>query len=206
MHSMKKLLLALVAVGVFALVGCGTQATNTGRVAVIDLDNVAKQLGRDVVMTSELKEHEDTLNTKLKQVQVAFQSKLDEETSAVGETPSDEQMKSLTQLQRSANLQLNQVRSQAQLNLNQRKAELVRKFREEASLHAKRVAAEQGLSIVITKIDNLILTFDDAVDITDAVAERMKSVPAKAVSSNATVRDHDTSETEVASAKATHQR
>ena len=183
---MRTTVLALLWSGCFVcLGGCGyfsDGTSNTGRVAVIDLDAVAKKLGHDVRMANSIKQRETSLNRQLADVQQSYQKQLGDKKQELGEEPSQEQTQQLLQLQRQANLQLNQVRRQAQANLNQHRAQLIGQFRDETKTVARDVASEKGLSIIVTKNDTVVFAYEAAVDITDEVASRMLAVKPKPAS------------------------
>lgn len=166
------------------LVGCGQQdvkpAADPGGVAVIDLDAVAKQLGRDVQMSNAAKQQADLLNEQLKQYQVTLRSQFDQKKNEFGVEPpetEEELKKQQTELQlidRQLGTQLNQARAKAQQNLNASKLRLIYEFREEVKPVAQSVATELGLSTVVTKNDSVVFAYASAVDITERVAERMR--------------------------------
>ena len=176
--------LFLITISLIGTSGCGffdkSQAggnANVGHVAIIDLDAVASRLGRDAEMANTIKQRENSLNQQLINVKNTFESQLGEKQKDFGEELSDEQTQQLAQMQQQANLQLNQIAQKAQANLNQHRAQVINRFREETKAVARKVAAEQGLSIVVTKNDNVIFTYNSAVDITNDVADRMLVVP-----------------------------
>jgi Skp family chaperone for outer membrane proteins len=166
------------------LVGCGQQdvkpAADPGRVAVIDLDAVAKKLGRDVQMSNATKQQADLLSEQLKQYQIGLRGQYDQKKNEFGAEPPEtqeelkKQQAELQLIDRQLGTQLNQARVKAQQNLNASKLRLIHQFREEVKPVAQSVATELGLSMVVTKNDSVVFAFSSAVDITDRVAERMR--------------------------------
>lgn len=166
------------------LAGCGgkkEQASESpkvvGAVAVLDLDEVARRLGRDLEMTDSIKQRESSLNQQLVTVQASYQEELKGRKDALGEQPSEQATKELAGLAQQANLKLNEARQQAIGILSQHKANLIRRFRDEAQPVAREVAAAKGLSIIITKNDSVVFAYESAVDITDEVVGRMRNAP-----------------------------
>ncbi len=167
-----------------SLVGCGQQevkpTADPGGVAVIDLDAVAKQLGRDVQMSNAAKQQADLLNEQLTQYQVTLRGQFDQKKNEFGVEPPEteeelqKQQAELQLIDRQLGTQLNQARAKAQQNLNANKLRLIHDFREEVKPVAQSVATELGLSMVVTKNDSVVFAFSSAVDITDRVAERMR--------------------------------
>ena len=175
------------------LAGCGKFGWNgsqdgskSGGVAVIDLDQVAKSVGRDIQMVNALEHRQQSLNEQLQVVQASFVKQISERKEAAGEEPNEEQAKELVGMQREAGLRLNQVRKQALNNLSQHRIQLIASFREEVKPIAQKVAADKGLSIVVSKNDSVVFTYDNAVDITNDVVIAMKAQPQPAQKSIST--------------------
>src|SRR5258707_5293894 len=90
--------------------GCGTkspdQATaksekSVGGVGVVDLDLVAKRIGRDIEMNQAVQERVTSLNNQLTTLQGALRRQYDEKREKFGDDASEEQVK---ELQASENL------------------------------------------------------------------------------------------------------
>jgi Skp family chaperone for outer membrane proteins len=163
----------------------------SGRVAVVDLDEVARRLGRDQVMVSTLKQTEQTLNEKLEVVQASYVKQIEQKQEKLGVGQegievSEDDSKTLLGMKRQAGLNLNQARKQAINTLNQHRLQLIVSYRKEVKPVAREVAKERGLSVVLTKNDNLLFVHEDAVDITDEVAKRMRAISPPPVAKVAT--------------------
>jgi len=190
--EMRFTLLGLVVLAVsFNLTGCGSKnqqsdsGSDTGDVAVIDLDKVAKELGRDAQMVNSLQQRQETLNQKLLAVQTSFRNQIAEQKRKVGDEPIREEAQHLLRMQQQANIQLNQERQKAQTNLGYHKAQLITSFRDDVRPVALQVAAEKGLDLIVTKNDNVIFAHHQEIDITDEVVSRLSAVsPAKAARSS----------------------
>ncbi|MCH2204093.1 MAG: OmpH family outer membrane protein [Fuerstiella sp.] len=154
-------------------VGCGTQ--HSGGVAVVDLDRVAKELGRDVTMVQQLQQQQTGLTQKLAAVKSSFEKQLTETFEELPETPDEEQTKQLLNMKRNANIRLATYRKQAGTALEQMKNSVITSFRSEAMPVARDVAKERGLSVVLTSNDSVVFTFDKTVDITDDVIARLET-------------------------------
>ncbi len=182
------------------LAGCQNQAGSpeasaaAGGVAVIDLDQVATQLGRDVQMVNSIRQQQSKLNDQLQQYQVSLKKQLDEKKTELERAQSvsaeDQQQRQadLNSLDRALGLKLNQVRQQAQRTLSGHRQQLVAKFRNEVKPIAQAVAAEHGLSVVVTKNDNVVFAYAHAVDITDRVIEKMQSAGPTSAAANTASR------------------
>jgi len=157
------------------LTGCGVQfggssASSThGGLAVVDLDKVAAETGKNLQMKEIFEFQENSVKQQLAQVQFSLNSQLDTKSKEFGETPTEEQQKELAQLRYNANNRFGQLQNQAGTKLSQYRQDQIAKFRAEIKPIAQEVAAKRGLSVVIPKNEGLLLAVDPGVDITDDV-------------------------------------
>lgn len=154
-------------------VGCGTSTEPAGGVAIVDLDRVAKELGRDTVMVQQLQQQQSGLQQQLAEVKTSFEQQLAESFEELPETPDEEQTKKLLTMKRNANIQLATYKQQASNALGQMKNTVISQFRTEVLPVARAVAMERKLSVVLTSNDSVVFTYDRAVDITDDVIARL---------------------------------
>lgn len=170
--------------------GCGFQEAKSvteeahGGMAIIDLDAVAKRLGKDLEISESVQKKQTELNEELKRYQEALTQDLTEKVSVAGETPTPEQTKEHTLLKNQMNIQLSNAQRKAQIALEVYKQSLIGRFRDDVKPLAQEVATARGFSAVVPKNDN-VLTFDPAVEITNAVVERMKGHAAPAAAPKA---------------------
>jgi Skp family chaperone for outer membrane proteins len=150
-----------------------TAAQPLGAVAVIDLDDIARRLGRDVAMEKAVKQQESALNQQLQTVQASYNQQINEKQREFGDSLNDEDAKLLLTMKQRANLNLNDARRRAQSELTQHRFKLISLFREEIKPVARDVAKSKGLSIIVTRNDTVIYAYDTAVDITDEVFEKV---------------------------------
>lgn len=151
-------------------------------IAVVDLDEVAKQLGMDVLLAKQIKNAETSLNKQLgslqKSLQTQFQQKKQElarQPIARGVNSEDaSSKKELAEFERKLNLQLLQSQRKARKEFNTYRQQLIQRFRYEVVPVAQEIAAERGLGVVITKNDAVLLAYDEAHDITAKLIERMR--------------------------------
>lgn len=157
------------------LTGCGTQfggspaSSTNGGLAVVDLDKVAAETGKDIQMKEIFQVQESSVKQQLAKAQFSANSQLEEKKKDFGDTPTEEQKKELAQWRFNASNQLTQLQNQAGTKLSQYRQDQVAKFRTEIKPIAQEIAAKRGLSVVIPKNDGLLLAVDPGVDITDAV-------------------------------------
>ena len=157
------------------LTGCGTQfggssaSSTKGGLAVVDLDKVAAETGKDIQMKEIFQLQENSVKQQLTKAQYSANSQFEEKKKEYGDTPTDEQKKDLAQFQYNATNVLGKLQNQAGTKLSQYRQDQVAKFRIEIKPIAQEVAAKRGLSVVVPKNDGLLLAVDPGVDITDAV-------------------------------------
>jgi Skp family chaperone for outer membrane proteins len=180
--------------GLLALsAGCGLKpadqpeakaAKAVGGVGVVDLDMVAKRLGRDIEMSNEVQERLTSLNNKLATLRDSLRRLYEEKQDRFGESPTEEQEKELQATRDRMDQQLLELKRKSEIELANYRQALVDQFREQAKPVLRDVAAARGLSIVIPKNNGLLLSIDPAVEITDEVATKMPA-STKAESSEA---------------------
>jgi Skp family chaperone for outer membrane proteins len=168
--------------------GCGqkSQEKAIGGVGVVDLDVVAKRLGRDIEMGGKVQEKMTELNGKLTTLQGSMRRLYEERRDKQGDDPSDDEIRELQAWQDRTDAQLQESKRKAEVELSNYRQALIDQFREQAKPVVRQVAAARGLSIVIPKNNALLLTIDPAVEITDDVAAKM---PTSSLSDGATSED-----------------
>jgi Skp family chaperone for outer membrane proteins len=209
----KKMALFGACVSIACVCGCGRSGSSTqgdarapsdsraagkfGGVAIVDMDEVAKQLGSDVALTNEINSGQSSLNQQLRNVQADLQEKLRKKQQELDARPvsdlskADVKKQQLGEYEKELSLQMNRARDTAQIELNAYRQKLLLSFREEVAPAAKDAAAERGLGVVITKNDTVLLAYDDAHDITSAVVAKLRanrSAAATAASASAANR------------------
>ncbi len=186
---MRALCTVLLCVITLFFVGCGTDSllgvnTSGGAkggqaargVAVIDIDTVAKQVGRFDAISQQVSEKTKSLNSELAQEQLEYRNEVQEAERALSAGATDEQVARVTQLKRARATMLLRSRKQAQANLSKFRAEQIQSFREEVKPIAQQVASARGLSLVVSKNDSVVFSYEPTIDITSDVIARMQSM------------------------------
>jgi len=156
--------------------GAGSTGGSTppvGAVGVVDLDAVARHLGRDEQISSAIRQRQASLNEQLATVKTSYEEEIAQKQRQFGASPSAEQSQLLANIQRQVGTSLNEIRRRAQKNLAVHRVQLVQDFREEARPFVQQVARERGLSVIVTKNDSVVFDYEAAADITGEVAKRM---------------------------------
>jgi Skp family chaperone for outer membrane proteins len=185
---MRRSIAACVAAGVLVgLAGCsnttpgggtaGVGVSKAGTVAIVDLDEVARRLGRDLEMSESVQDEQLAVNKELEQLRQSLKKQYEAAVDKAGEEPSEEERKKLQTLSQQIDLKFNQERQKKTNELSAYRVTLISRFREEVRPIAQEVAADRGLALVVTKIDNLIFAYDPEAEITDAVVARLANSP-----------------------------
>lgn len=160
-----------------------------GGVALIDLDRVAKALGRDEAMAKATEDEQKAASQRVEGIAQALQKQFEEGQASAGLILDDEGRKKLATLSQTLSQQYNESRQKAAAEVTQKTTEMVNQFREEVKPHAVSAANARGLSLIVTKNDSVVFNAQPSVDVTDEVIARMKKEtgqnPAPAVAPDA---------------------
>ena len=177
--------------GAVASDAVASQADRPAKVAVIDLEKVAADLGRKEAIAQELQAQKSDLNQKLKEIQTKLQAIVNAEENKIeqvkksGQQVTPQQKANFTKLYTDANKKLAIEQKKAAILLKQTEMVRVQQFRKEAIAAAKKVAKERGFDMVVAKHPDVILSYDSSFDITNAVIEVMPAATAVAAPASA---------------------
>lgn len=171
---------AFVGLGIVAVLlsACERQAPPvptppSGLVAVIDLDRVARAIGRDEVIAARVQGYADEQSSSLNRLRDDLREQLAQAKAGFGDEPSDEQQQILAQLTARSDLQLQQEITKARQSAEQLKVDLVLDFKQEVQPVARRVAQARGLSVVLIQQNGMLYVDPDS-DISDAVIDELQ--------------------------------
>ena len=164
--------------------------SQTGGVAVIDLDEVARQLGRELSIKQSLTAREANLNQQLETLRVSYANLLNQRKQELTEQPASSEVAQVQAFEQQAVAKIQEARQQAQNHLLTQKRDLITAFREEVKPIAAEVAATRGLSLVVSKNDTFLFAFDSGVDITSDVVAKMQSSATPQPSAPANAPEH----------------
>lgn len=169
--KMKWLAYVLFAVLVVTAAGC-EEFDRRSSVAVIDLDQVARALGRDDVIAQQINQATQQLSAQLTEVARTLQQELEEERGRY-EVIGDEAEKELEEKTAAANLRLQQTQALAQQRAAEFRQSVINNFRAEVQPYASEAAKSRGAKAVIT-VATPMIWFDSRVDITEDVIAKMR--------------------------------
>ena len=162
----------IVALTTLLLIGCKLPGLDN-QVAVVDMNSVAKALGRDDAIVNNVKTANDKLNQQLEKITADVHKQLEAEKEKLGAKPSKQKEQEFVQLVQKANNQLSQTKQVAIQKSQQIQNSLVRGFRNEVSAASKTIALKKGFLTVVAINDGLLWT-DSSVDITNDVITEMR--------------------------------
>lgn len=172
MNPARRVLSAVAIASLMLLAGCEPQGGDHAALAIIDLDAVARALGRDDVIAQQINQANQQLAGELGQVATNLQQQVQarrEEFEVIG----DEAEEELQQLTAVANQRLQQTQQLAQQRSAQFRQAVINSFRNEVTPYAQQIASERGAVAVLT-VATPMLWFDSDVDITDEVIAEMR--------------------------------
>jgi len=149
-------------------------------VAVVDLDEVSRLLGRRDIMQQSLQEKAEQTQQKLTAIEQNAVGQLEEARRALGTAPTQEQAQKFQKMKQSANLQFNQIKQKAEQEISGHRQQLVAQFRDQARPIVEKIARDHGFSAVMTRNETFLFSYEQTVDITSEVAKAMAALPAPA--------------------------
>lgn len=180
---MNKAALAIcAAITLWVLSGCNQQASTAaeiengtaGKVAIIDLDRIAKALGKDTEIIAALQANEVRAKAKLRDLEESLKTQIKGHKDQTENSEDPQGIGGIDVIVRNANLRLRQAVGTEQKNAARMQTKLANDFRQEVLPAARRAAVNRGMSVVMVRQGNL-LYYDSAVDITDAVVDDMQA-------------------------------
>ena len=179
-------LLAVVSLGAALLSACNEQALPQApgagagmapTVALVDVDAVARALGRDVAMREQLQSAGAELNTEVRDLAQELKDSFEAERQLLGENPSQEQREQLARMGLEAQTRVQRSQAAAQRKAQELQVQLARQIQDEVRPVAAAVARERGAQVVLST--TFVLWAEAATDITAAVIERMETPAAQ---------------------------
>lgn len=149
------------------------------RVGVVDLDAVAKAVGRDVTIRKQLEDATKQVDEKLLAAANKMQEQVDAEKKKLGDKPSEEDQRRLQLMVAQGRQNVQNNKAAARVRLQQYRNELIIQFRTEVRPVVQTAAKQAGATVVLLANES-VLWFDPVVDITDEVIAAYRANPPKA--------------------------
>jgi Skp family chaperone for outer membrane proteins len=164
--------MAIAWLGLGLAAGCNQSASTSvpqGAVAVIDLDAIASRLGSDKQIVDSIAQRQTSLSQQLVDLAKSYNQQIEEKKKTLTEAPAEQADVTVASWQKQANANLNKVKQQAEADLKKHQATLIAQFREQIKPVARRVAQKRGLSVIVTKNDNVLYDVAPGADINEEV-------------------------------------
>ena len=177
---MRKMFWATLTCGAATLFGgCGylgsdSGSTGIGKVAVVDLDEIARRIGRAKEMDDAVGQKSNEINAELSKLQAGYVKQFEAQREKVGEKADDAEQQKLANYGADLDQKFNVSRQQRSNELAAYRQELIQQFRDDVKPIAQQIAAERGMTILVTKNDTVIYAYEQDCDVTDAVAAKMQ--------------------------------
>jgi len=186
---LKRTLVLVMVAGAMVLVGCGDSGDgSSGRVAVVDLNKIAKDIGEQdnietaaKVRASNLQKSVRDLSQDAQNQLIALAKEIGDRPKAEGDEPTEAEKKALEEwttkarnLERArldATNRLRQAFNQQQQANRQAYANDINKIRDRIKPLAMKAAKDKGMDIVVTS--SQVLDSAEKVDITEEVLEKV---------------------------------
>ena len=133
-----------------SLTGCGqimgpsTASSRSGGMAVVDLDKVAAETGRDRVLAQSLELAQSSLNQSYAKTVEDAKDQLNKKLKGYGDSPTENEKKDYSQSERNALNQLTQIQNKARSDFEQYKQVQIAKFRAELKPITQEIATALG--------------------------------------------------------------
>ena len=148
---------------------------SAGKMAVVDLHEVARQLGERERLQARLDAKQAELNERLSLLQKGYAEQVETRKSELGASPGEQDRKELERFTAQLNAQILQERQVAQSEYTRYQEELEQEFAERVRPIALDWARERGFSVLMTSTE--VFAFDRSVDLTPAIIETLRVLP-----------------------------
>lgn len=171
---MCKLLLSIM---LLCMAGCDqVPGLSSARVAVLDLNAIAKATGEDQVIRQKIETANNSLNTQLADIKQGLELRVKQEKEKLGESPGNEQQMAFKQFLELANREMQQRQNVARNKSKQYEVSLINSMRGGVKDIAESIAEKEGYDMVYLTSPSL-LWFDPLIDITDEVIAVLRANP-----------------------------
>lgn len=145
----------------------GSLVAQSGGVAILDIDAVARELGVEDKVRVDLITMEASLKTELQRTQATMQSQMQGVEKAAGENPSEEQKREILVTNQQLNSEFTRLKGQASQNIGVERARMINEFRIRLEPVALMAAKKMGLDVVLMKVTPPVFTYSTEIDITE---------------------------------------
>ena len=162
-----------------ATLGCENRSASPapGAVGIVELDKVAQAMGWLTRMQERLGSQTQNFDVQLSGLKTQIETTINAERRKIGEHPTPQQQQQLAQMIAVGNNQLATAANQAQNQVATLRAQMATQYRDLVCPVARRVADAHGLSIVLAADAGQVLSYNDSVNLTQAVIDALQKNP-----------------------------
>ncbi|HRQ87366.1 MAG TPA: OmpH family outer membrane protein [Bacteroidia bacterium] len=154
-----------IAVVVFSLASM-CMAAHAQNVAILDIDEVARQLNVEEKVRVDLLKAQNALNAELQRSQTTLQNQMNGVEQAAGKNPSEEQMREIVATNQQLNAEFARIRERANQALAAERFRLIAEFQGRIKPIAEKAAKVKGFSVVLLKVAPPVFHHEESADIT----------------------------------------
>ena len=148
--------------------------SNNNSVAIIRMDDIAKETGWDVQAGDIFRKERSAAETDIMRQQQLLKADIDAKREAYGENATPEQLENLRVMQQQMQAQTVQLRRRSQEGLQKMQMQQMQEFVAELQPIILKLSAELNFTVVLDRTRSNVFYADPATDITDAVVEELK--------------------------------
>lgn len=176
---MRRLLIIFAVVATTLVTGCIHESHAQGPgVGVIDLDALARQMGRRDAMNQALKESSEELTRQLQASAALIQQKVKESVDNLRANPTPAAQAAHQKLVIEAKRKIEAQKSALTRKAQEKRKQIIVDFRNEIRPAVQKVATARGVKIVLTASENLMWA-EQSVDLTNAVLAELGGAKSK---------------------------
>jgi Skp family chaperone for outer membrane proteins len=173
-------LFVLIVMAIAIIFSSSFSAEGKGNVAVVDLDLIAAELGRNAAIEAEVSAFITDQNIKLNAFRDQLRGNIEQQTKKLASDSAltEDSEHALASLVQRSDTELNQSIAQAEKSAQLLRQKLVLIFKDEVKPVARSIAKEQGMQIVMIKANGMLDIAPEA-EISKMVVDKMLAMPSK---------------------------
>ena len=146
-----------------------SSTSSNNSVAIIRMDDIAKETGWDVQAGDVFRKERAAIESDIMRQQQLLKADIDAKRVEIGENPTPEQLEILRVMQQQMQSQTMQLRKRSQENLQKIQMQQMQDFVGELQPIILKLSAEGNFTVVLDRTRSNVFYADPATDITDAV-------------------------------------
>ena len=167
-----------------------SSTSSNNSVAIIRMDDIAKETGWDVQAGDVFRKERAAIESDIMRQQQLLKADIDAKRVELGENPTPEQLEILQAMQQQMQSQTMQLRKRSQENLQKIQMQQMQDFVGELQPIILKLSAEGNFTVVLDRTRSNVFYADPATDITDAVIKELQKQSTKGYAARTSERLH----------------